>query len=94
MKRGTQKTGITTPWFPVCYILHPHKGISSHMMGDVVLGGKLPHPMLREFSWLMALQRAGDVFVLTTRNSSSLPKCRSQIGSYMEQDRNVIPVEP
>jgi hypothetical protein len=35
----------TNRWFPVCYILHPDKVISSHMMGDVVPGGKLPHPM-------------------------------------------------
>jgi hypothetical protein len=27
MKLGKQKPRITTPWFPVCYILHPHKGI-------------------------------------------------------------------
>jgi hypothetical protein len=45
----------TNRWFPVCYILHPDKVISSHMMGDVVPGGKLPHPMLRKLSWLMAL---------------------------------------
>jgi hypothetical protein len=44
------------------------------MMGDVVLGGKLPHLMLREFSWLMKLQQALDVFVLTTRNTSCAPK--------------------
>jgi hypothetical protein len=94
MKRGTQKTGITTPWFPVCYILHPHKGISSHMMGDVVLGGKFPHPMLREFSCLMALQRAWGVFVVITIDTSCSPKCWFQIGSSMEQDRYVIPVEP
>jgi hypothetical protein len=54
----TQKLGNTTAWFPVFSILDPHKGISSHMMGDIVLGGKLPHPMLRAFSWLMALQKA------------------------------------
>jgi hypothetical protein len=30
------------PWSPVCYILHPHEGISSHMLGNVVLGGTLP----------------------------------------------------
>jgi hypothetical protein len=64
------------------------------MMGDVVLGGKLPHSILREFSWLMALQRACGVFVLTTRRNSCPAKCWFQIGSCMEQDRNVIPVEP
>jgi hypothetical protein len=37
------------------------------LMGDVVLEGKLPQPMLRAFSCLMALQRAWSVFVLTTR---------------------------
>jgi hypothetical protein len=84
----------TSPWFPVCSILHPHKGISSHMIGDVVLGGKLPYPMFREFSWLMALKRARGVFVLTTRNISCTPKCGVPIGSCLEQDRNVIPVEP
>jgi hypothetical protein len=26
------------------------------MMGDVVLGGKVPHSRLKEFSWLMALK--------------------------------------
>jgi hypothetical protein len=55
MKLGTQKPGKITPRCPVCYTLHPHKGISSHMMGNVVLGRKMPHPMLREFSWLMDL---------------------------------------
>jgi hypothetical protein len=53
MMLGTKKPGITTPWFPVFYILHPDKGISSHIMGDVVLRRKLPHPMFRELSWLM-----------------------------------------
>jgi hypothetical protein len=41
------------PWFSLWYILCPHKGISSHMMGDIVLRGKLPHPRVREFSWLI-----------------------------------------
>jgi hypothetical protein len=41
------------PWFPLWYILHPHKAILSHMIRDVVLRGKLPHPKLREFSWLI-----------------------------------------
>jgi hypothetical protein len=77
----------------VCYVLHPHKGISSQIRGDVVLVGKLPPPRLREFSWLMVLQRAWGVFVVTTRKTSCLPKCRLQIGSSMEQDRNVILVE-
>jgi hypothetical protein len=27
MKLGKEKPEITTPWFPVCYILHPHKRI-------------------------------------------------------------------
>jgi hypothetical protein len=46
------------PFFPVWYILHPHKGIPSYMMEDVVLRGKLPYPMFMEFFWLMELQRA------------------------------------
>jgi hypothetical protein len=37
MKLGTQKPGIITSWCPMYYILDPHKGISFHMMGDVVL---------------------------------------------------------
>jgi hypothetical protein len=45
----TQKPGNTTPMFAMCCILHPHKGISSHMMGEVVLGEKLPYPMLGSF---------------------------------------------
>jgi hypothetical protein len=44
--------------FTMCYILYPLKGIYSHKMGDVVQGGKLPHPMLRAFSSMMAPQRA------------------------------------
>jgi hypothetical protein len=56
MKSATQKPGVTIPWFPVCCILHPHKEISSHMLGNVVLGETLPHPRLREFSWLMELK--------------------------------------
>jgi hypothetical protein len=28
------------------------------MMGDVILGKKFPHPMLWDFSWLIALQWA------------------------------------
>jgi hypothetical protein len=59
---GNIKAMNNSPWFPVCYILHPHEGISSHMMGNVVLGGTLPHPKLREFSWLMELQRSWGVF--------------------------------
>jgi hypothetical protein len=47
-----------------------HKGISSHMMGDVALEGNLPHSMMREFSCVMELQRAWGDFVLTTRNTS------------------------
>jgi hypothetical protein len=58
MKLETQNPGNTSLWFPVFSILDPHKGISSHLMGDVVLEGKLPQPMLRAFSCLMALQRA------------------------------------
>jgi hypothetical protein len=76
------KPGITTPWLPVCCILHQHKWISSHMMGDVVLGGKLPHQMSREFSWLMAQQRAWGVFVVTNRNTSCPPKCGFQIDNW------------
>jgi hypothetical protein len=56
------------------------------MMGDVVLEGKLTSPRLRELSSLMALQRAYDVSVVTTRNTSCPPKCGFQIGSSMEQD--------
>jgi hypothetical protein len=37
------------------------------MMEDVVWGGNFPHTMLREFSWLMELQRAWGVFVLTNK---------------------------
>jgi hypothetical protein len=46
------------PFFPAWYILHPHKGVSSYMMGDVVLRGKLPHLKLMKFSRLVELQRA------------------------------------
>jgi hypothetical protein len=47
------------PLFPsVLLYFASHNGISSHMMEDAVLGGNFPHPMLREFSWLMELQRA------------------------------------
>jgi hypothetical protein len=28
------------------------------MMGDVVLGEKFPHPIIWDFSWLMALKKA------------------------------------
>jgi hypothetical protein len=41
----------------------------------------------------MKLQQALDVFVLTTRNTSCAPKWGFQVGSCMEQDRNVILVE-
>jgi hypothetical protein len=88
------KVMYNNPWFPVCYILHPHEEISSHMMGNEVLGGTLPHPRLREFSWLMELQRSWGVFEVTPRNSSCLPKCGFPIGRSMEQYRNVIPAEP
>jgi hypothetical protein len=64
------------------------------MMGDKVLGEKFPHPMLWDFSRLITLQRAWDVFVLTSRNTSYPPKCSFQIGSCMEKERNVISVEP
>jgi hypothetical protein len=47
MNLGTQKPGNRTHWFPMCYILHPDKVTSSHMMEDVVPGRKLPHPMLK-----------------------------------------------
>jgi hypothetical protein len=40
------------------------------MMGNVVLGGKLPNPRLREFSWLMAWQRSSGGFVVKTENIS------------------------
>jgi hypothetical protein len=33
-------------------------------------------------------------FALTSRNTSSPPKCSFQIGSCMEQERDVISVEP
>jgi hypothetical protein len=46
------------PLAPNVLYFYPQKEISSYMMGDAVLGGKFPHPMLREFSWLIALQRA------------------------------------
>jgi hypothetical protein len=39
------------PFYPVWYILHPNKGISSHMMGDFFVRCKLSHAMLMEFSW-------------------------------------------
>jgi hypothetical protein len=42
---------INNPFFPVWYILHPHKGIPLHMKGDLVVRGNLSHPMLMEFSW-------------------------------------------
>jgi hypothetical protein len=64
------------------------------MMGDVVLRGKLPYPMFMEFSWLMELQWAWGFIVLTMRNSSCLLHCGFQIGSSLEQDRNVMPVQP
>jgi hypothetical protein len=60
------------------------------MMEDVE---KFPHSMLWDFSWLIALQRAWGVSVLTTWNPSYPPKFSFQIGSCMEQERNVISVE-
>jgi hypothetical protein len=62
------------------------------MMGNVVLAEKFPHSMLLNFSWLIAMQKAIGVFLLTSRNTSYLPKC-FQFGSCMEQERNVISVE-
>jgi hypothetical protein len=44
MKLETEKTVITTPWFPVWYTLCPRKGITQ-VIGDVVLREKLPPPM-------------------------------------------------
>jgi hypothetical protein len=41
----------------------------------------------------MELQRPWGDFVLTARNISCPPKCGFQIGSSLEQDRNVIPLE-
>jgi hypothetical protein len=41
----------------------------------------------------MELQRPSGVFVLTTRNISCPPKWGFQIGSSLEQDRNVINFE-
>jgi hypothetical protein len=64
------------------------------MMGNEVLGEKYSHSMLFDFSWLIALQRAWGVFVLTCGNISYPPKCIFQIGSCMQQERNVISVEP
>jgi hypothetical protein len=63
-------------------------------MGDVVLRVKLPHPLLREFSWLIELQRAWDVFALTMRKPSCPPNCGIQIGSSLKHDRNIMPVQP
>jgi hypothetical protein len=45
------------PLVPSVLYFALHKGTSSHMMGDVVLGWKLPQSMKREFSQLMDLQR-------------------------------------
>jgi hypothetical protein len=64
------------------------------MMGDVVLRGKLPHLKLMKFSRLVELQRAWGVFIVTMRNSSSPPLFGFQIGSSLEQDRNVMTVQP
>jgi hypothetical protein len=44
------------PWLPLWDIMHPNKGIPSHIMGDVVLRWKLPHPRLREFSFLIDMK--------------------------------------
>jgi hypothetical protein len=43
--------------FSVLYFASPQRNMPS-MMGVVVLGEKFPHPMLLNFSWLIALQRA------------------------------------
>jgi hypothetical protein len=40
----------------VLYFASPNR-ISSHMMGDIVPGRKLPLPMYREFSWVTEQQR-------------------------------------
>jgi hypothetical protein len=41
----------------------------------------------------MAVQKVWSVLLLTTRNNSCPPQCGFQMGSCMEQDRNVIPLE-
>jgi hypothetical protein len=84
---------ITVP-IPHCVPFLWHKGIRSQMMGDEVLRRKFPHPRFREFSWLIYLQRTSGVCVLTRRKDSCPPKCGVQIGSHLEHDINVMPVEP
>ena len=61
--------------------------------GDVVPVEKFPHSMLLDFSWLIAQRRAWGVFVLTSGSTSYPPKYSFQIGSCMEEERNVISVE-
>jgi hypothetical protein len=51
------------------------QGTMHPIMGDVVLGKNFPHSTFFDYSWLMALQRAWGVFVLTSRFSSFPPKC-------------------
>jgi hypothetical protein len=90
----TTKAWNYNPLFSsVLYFASPQRNMPS-MMGDVVLGEKFPHPMLLDFFWLIALQRAWGVFVLTSRITSCPPKCIIQISGCMEQERNVISVEP
>jgi hypothetical protein len=49
------------------------------MMGDVILGEKFPRSILFDISWLIALQRAWGVFIVTSRNTSYLPKWASRL---------------
>jgi hypothetical protein len=63
-------------------------------MGDVVLRWKLPHPRLREFSFLIDMKMTWGVLVLTTRKSTCPPNCGFQFGRSLEQDRNIMRVQP
>jgi hypothetical protein len=82
------------PLFSSVLYFASKQGNMHSMIGDVVLGEKFPHLMFWDFFWLKALQKSWGVFVLTSRNSSCPTKCSLQIGSCMEQEMNVISVEP
>jgi hypothetical protein len=93
MKSWKQKHGITTTCVPLCYILHPQREYAPNDERCSSGREKSSFNVMGLFLADCTIKGWG-VFVLTSRNTSYLPKCSFQIGSCMKQERNVISVEP
>jgi hypothetical protein len=93
MKLGTQKPESTTPWFPVCYILHHIREYPLHD-GKCSSGREIASSNVKGVFLADGTAKALMCFLLTTRNTSHPPKRRFQIESSLKQDRKIIPFEP